>query len=143
MATNYTINPSIDSITVNDVVYSGSIPDLSILLINTVFNFGGNGITLPIEISDVTGLPSALDEKSNIADELKGSITFALDGIQKVFNIPHPFGIIPTSMQVTFEDAANLNFVQSTRTRDASNVIFTCNDAPAIGSETVYYTISK
>lgn len=104
---------------------------------------GGGGITLPIEISDVTGLPGDLDDKSNKADEIKSSITFTLDGVQTVFDIPHDLGVIPSSMQVTFEDAANLNFVQSIRTRDATKVTFTCNDAPAPGSETVYYTISR
>ncbi len=89
--------------------------------------------------NDISG-----DVSAAISSTMKyGAQTFVLDGVTTVFNIPHGLGSDPASFQVTFADAANLNFVQSTRTKNATNITFTCADPPAAGSQTVYWVVYK
>lgn len=73
----------------------------------------------------------------------EGEMIFVLDGVQTVFDIPHGLGSAPNSFSVSFSDAGNLNFVQSLRTKDATKIRFTCNDAPTAGTQIVYWQVYK
>lgn len=83
---------------------------------------------------------SSLFPKSDIK---YGNTTVVMNGTDTVFNIAHGLGSIPASFAVTFEDAGNLNFVQSVRSVDTTNITFTCSSAPVAGSQKVYWQVYK
>lgn len=76
-------------------------------------------------------------------DMKRGSTTFTLDGTTKVFNIPHGLAIIPASMALTFSDGSNTQFIQSIRSKDATNITITCNNAPTAGTITVDWQVYR
>lgn len=102
---------------------------------------GTGGGTLPVQdpVEDL----DAVNKRSLESIMDVGETTFVLDGTTTIFDIPHGLGSIPKSISVTFSDATNLNFTQSIRTRDITKIRFTCTDAPAIGSQTVYWQVYK
>ena len=78
----------------------------------------------------------------NTHETINDSMVFTLDGVQNVFDIIHILGVIPKSFQLTFSDEANTDFIQSSRIPDASKIRITCNNVPAAGTITVYYSVS-
>lgn len=72
-----------------------------------------------------------------------GSTLVTFDGIEDTFVIPHGMSTTPSSFSITFGDAANTNFTQSTRTIDATNITITCGNVPLVGSQTVYWQVFK
>lgn len=93
--------------------------------------------TAPTNPADVVRL-SDLDSKMKY-----GVSEIVMDGSETVFNIPHGLGSNPTSISITFEDASNLNLVQSVRTKDATNITLTCSSPPAIGTTNIYWQVFK
>ena len=106
------------------------------------FNQGGDSPGVQSVTGDNVDNSDPQNPKLTVVMEA-GETTFTLDGTTTVFDIPHTLGVVPRSFAVTFADAGNLNFVQSQRTRDASKIRFTCEDPPAIGTQTVYWQIYK
>jgi len=79
-----------------------------------------------------------------LQDRIKyGSTLVTFDGSQTVFNLPHGMSTTPTSISITFGDAANDNFVKSVRTITSTNIVLTCDTPPLIGSQTVYWQAYK
>lgn len=76
-------------------------------------------------------------------DLLYGNKTFALDESENVFIITHSMGTIPSSINLTFSDGANLEFIQSDRSVDANNITITCTNPPAGTTMTVYWQAFK
>lgn len=72
-----------------------------------------------------------------------GATLVTFDGTATVFNIPHGMGTTPTSFALTFGNAANDNFVKSTRTITSTNIVLTCDSPPLTGSQTVYWQVFK
>lgn len=68
-----------------------------------------------------------------------GNTLVEMDGEQMVFTVPHLLGVVPDFISITFGNAGNLNFVQSQRSVDETNIYLTCDSPPVIGSQTVYW----
>jgi hypothetical protein len=78
-----------------------------------------------------------------VPNYLYGAITFEFDGVQDVFEIPHGLGAIPSSISLTFSDGSNIDFIQSSRTIDATNITITCVNPPSGVDMTVYWQVYK
>lgn len=68
-----------------------------------------------------------------------GNTLVEMDGEQTVFTVPHLLGVVPDYISITFGNAGNLNFVQSQRSVDITNIYLTCDSPPVMGSQTVYW----
>lgn len=84
-----------------------------------------------VRLSDMNGLMKV------------GNTDIMMDGVETIFVIPHGLGSIPSSISITFEDASNLNLVQSIRTRDATNITLTCSSPPVGGTTKIYWQVYK
>lgn len=142
------LNPSVDLAVDKIKFFEGGIYKIA-LNFTDINEVGG---VAPSDIEDAYEKIKELIENFNgggivptpIEDILKyGAEEFIIDGIETIFLIPHGMDTVPTSFAVTFGDAANLNFVQSTRTIDATNITFTCNTPPLVGTQTVYWQVFK
>ena len=51
-------------------------------------------------------------------------------------------GVNPKCMHLTFSDGSNVDFIQGKRWVDASKITIDCDNTPAAGSITVYYSVS-
>lgn len=103
-------------------VTSALFPNISVYS-NKSYFFGNNGI-------------------KNTHETINDSMVFTLNGVQNVFDIIHVLGVVPRSFQLTFSDGANTDFIQSSRIPDASKIRITCDNVPAAGTITVYYSVS-
>lgn len=104
-----------------------------------VMRKAGGAVAVGYPVTDLDATPRGyVDSKI-----LYGSTVVPLNGTDTIFNIPHGMGSIPKSFGITFSDATNLNFVQSHRDIDNTNIIITCNDAPAMGTQKVFWQVFK
>lgn len=95
-------------------------------------------------VNTVTGVVTSTDTLNQAISKIEnrfkaGQATFVLDGVETVFTIPHGYSVVPSSFALTFSDGANLDFIQSTRTIDTTNITITCSTAPTGADITVYW----
>lgn len=72
-------------------------------------------------------------QKKYVDDKIVyGQLDITFDGVQTVFNIPHgATGVTSSSsMNLTFSDGSNLDFIQSQRSLDGTNITISCGSAP-------------
>lgn len=93
--------------------------------------------TLSLNSTTISSLSKA--DTAFQQDNIKfGSTSFTLDGVETTFNIAHGMASMPTSFALTFSDGGNLDFIQSVRTIDNTNIIITCQTPPN-GQITVFW----
>lgn len=95
-------------------------------------------------VNTVTGIVQTTDTLNQAISKIEnrfkaGQATFELDGVETVFTITHGYSVIPSSFALTFSDGANLDFIQSIRAIDATNITITCGTAPTGADITVYW----
>lgn len=91
-------------ISTDDVEYTGSfLPNLNIV----------TGTNLTVALGIIDNLIGSL-AIPNISEVVGGTATATADGVQRVFTIPHPLGVVPSGVVVNATDEDNSsNFIIS------------------------------